>query len=399
MLDPSRLVATALHNSSLPSTVGTKLAALLEHYFQDRGQGIVHLCVCDGEGSIRFELTNAGARRPLFNVFSVSKAPLVVLALEVCDRLQLSLDEPVSRFWTAFETGGKSEITIRHLLDHTAGLPNMPDGIEPRAIGDWSYMTRRIGALEPLWKPGTQKGYHAYTFGWLVGETVRRSLGSDSPIDRLISEIVFAPLGIQDFWYGLPDGETGRLVPMDSTLMEGRPRQGLAALAIPEHLAIRADVYGLPAVRRAVFPGAGAIASASAVAAFFGAVAASLGRNDPIGGSLLRQAVSPAAATPDAVNGQTEARALGLYTGTTQDCGEPRPFSFGSRCFGHPGAGGVIGWADPDAGIGVALLRNRLLPGGWRDPGLLPLIQDIASLLHEGAAEMSLLQDHRTCTT
>ncbi len=159
MLDPSRLVATALHNSSLPSTVGTKLAALLEHYFQDRGQGIVHLCVCDGEGSIRFELTNAGARRPLFNVFSVSKAPLVVLALEVCDRLQLSLDEPVSRFWTAFETGGKSEITIRHLLDHTAGLPNMPDGIEPRAIGDWSYMTRRIGALEPLWKPGTQKGY------------------------------------------------------------------------------------------------------------------------------------------------------------------------------------------------------------------------------------------------
>src|SRR5262249_37175137 len=143
-------------------------------------------------------------------VWSCTKGAVALCAHVLASRGLLDLDEPVSRYWPEFAAAGKDAVTVRMLLDHQAGLPAIRTTLRPGGLYDWDYMTQTLAAQEPFWTPGTRQGYHASTFGHLVGEVVRRASGRS--LDRFFRDEISGPLGI-DFHIGLPPGDVPRVAP------------------------------------------------------------------------------------------------------------------------------------------------------------------------------------------
>jgi len=146
--------------------------------------------------------TRPWQRDTLANVYSTTKGITAICAHQLVERGELDLDAPVARYWPEFAQKGKAEIPVRMLLNHQAGLPAVAKPLAPDDIFDWGTMTRALAEQEPWWKPGTGHGYHALTYGWLVGELVRRVSGMG--IGRYVREHIAAPLGAE-FWIGLPE--------------------------------------------------------------------------------------------------------------------------------------------------------------------------------------------------
>ena len=144
-------------------------------------------------------------------VFSCTKAATALAAHLLADRGALDLDAPVASIWPEFAAAGKEGITTRMLLDHTAGLPVLRAPLKRDCLLDWDYMTSHLAAERPFWEPGTRSGYHAITFGYLVGEVVLRFSGQS--LGAFFQEEIARPLGI-DFWIGLPESEEPRVAPI-----------------------------------------------------------------------------------------------------------------------------------------------------------------------------------------
>ncbi|MFD9393703.1 serine hydrolase domain-containing protein [Streptomyces sp. NPDC060000] len=147
-------------------------------------------------------------RDTIANVWSVTKTMTALCALVLADRDELELDAPVARYWPEFAAAGKEAVLVRHLLSHTAGLPDWDGPVAE--IYDWPAATARLAAQAPQWEPGTAAGYHSLTQGFLVGEVVRRITGR-SPGEFFADEIA-GPLGA-DFHMGLPAGHDHRVAP------------------------------------------------------------------------------------------------------------------------------------------------------------------------------------------
>jgi CubicO group peptidase (beta-lactamase class C family) len=145
------------------------------------------------------EHTRRWERDTLVNVFSVTKTMTSLCALLLVDRGQLDPDAPVAAYWPEFAAAGKEDVLVRHVLSHTAGLPDWEGPVD--ALYDWDAATARLAAMEPQWVPGTAVGYHSLTQGFLVGELVRRITGRS--IGDYFATEVAGPLGA-DFWIGLP---------------------------------------------------------------------------------------------------------------------------------------------------------------------------------------------------
>ncbi|MER6955664.1 serine hydrolase domain-containing protein [Streptomyces sp. NPDC000618] len=184
------------------TAVPTALAALLDG--GDAG-GSAAVFV-DGEpvvdvwgGFADAERTVPWQRDTIVNVFSVTKTMTALCALVLADRGELDPDAPVARYWPEFAAAGKEGVLVRHLLSHTAGLPDWEGPVAE--VYDWSAATARLAATAPQWEPGTAVGYHSLTQGFLVGEVVRRITGR-SPGEFFADEIA-GPLGA-DFRMGLP---------------------------------------------------------------------------------------------------------------------------------------------------------------------------------------------------
>jgi CubicO group peptidase (beta-lactamase class C family) len=177
----------------------------------------------------------------LFTSWSTTKGFVATCIHLLAERGQLEYEAPVAAYWPEFAAQGKGGITVRHVLTHSAGVPHMPEGVTPEMMTDWEAMCAAIAAHAPLWAPGTQVGYHAWTFGWLLGEIIRRVDGR--PIAQFAREELCRPLGIEDFYLGIPDSVEGRVAPL---------RQEAA------HLAAGAQVNDL-ARRVMVEGGAGAL--------------------------------------------------------------------------------------------------------------------------------------------
>lgn len=134
--------------------------------------------VCDLWGGHRDAARrHAWSRDTLVNFFSVGKAFTSLVALRLVERGALDLDAPAHRLWPEFGAHGKEEITLRHMLSHQAGLPAIRKDLPDGAMFDWSVMTAALAATAPWWEPGAAHGYHVNTFGYLVGELVRRRYG------------------------------------------------------------------------------------------------------------------------------------------------------------------------------------------------------------------------------
>jgi CubicO group peptidase (beta-lactamase class C family) len=293
----------------------------------------------------------------LFTVFSTTKGITATCIHLLAERGKLDYDDPIARYWPEFAAHGKDRVTVRDALTHRAGVPQMPADVTPAALGDWDRMCAAIAAQPPLWEPSTQTGYHAYTFGWILGEVLRRIDGR--PIAAFVQDEICAPLGVRDIYFGIPGAVEGRVATLENAPPpEGAPQPPADALifrAIPPAVGTTGAVFNRPDVRRAVIPAGGGIMSARAVARHYAAL---IGEVDGV--RLLppeRVAIATALQTDaqDLVLGLPTRKGLGYFLG-----GPRSPMSERLTSFGHPGAGGSIGFADPEYGLAVGFTKNML---------------------------------------
>ncbi|WP_051789523.1 serine hydrolase domain-containing protein [Streptomyces sp. NRRL S-1022] len=314
--------------------------------------------------------TRPWERDTVVNVWSTTKGPVALCAHILADRGLLDLDAPVAAYWPEFAAAGKDEVLVRHLLSHRAGLAGLRKRHTLEDLYDWELTTERLAATEPWWEPGTRSGYHALTYGHLVGEVVRRISGLRP--GAFLEREVTGPLGI-GFTVGLPARESGRaaeLVHPAAAAAGDRTAAFspvvLAALANPVVGAAEANSAGW---RAAEIPAANGHGTARAVAALYGVFA---GRGTFDG----RRFLSPQAAERvregqgscrDLVigggfDGETEA-GLGLWLSGPHGAYGPNP-----RAFGHDGFGGSCGLADPEAEVSLGYVMNRMGPHIADDP-------------------------------
>jgi CubicO group peptidase (beta-lactamase class C family) len=307
-------------------------------------------------------------RDTLVNVFSTTKAMTALCAHLLVDRGLLDLDAPVARYWPDFAQAGKRDLPVRYVLSHRAGLPAVRPPLPTAALYDWDRMVAVLAAETPWWLPGKTCGYHAVTFGHLVGELVRRITGRT--LGRFFRDEVAGPLGA-DFHIGLAASEDHRVAEMIPPTADDAAAGPRAAID-PESMLgkvmsnppIAPGLANTPAWRRAEIPAANGHGNARSVARVMAALAGG-GALDSV--RLLDEA--------------TLARALQVqFDGTDAVLGFPMRWGLGfmlsargvplgpnPRTFGHGGWGGSLGVADMDARVGWAYAMNRMSPGTTGD--------------------------------
>jgi CubicO group peptidase (beta-lactamase class C family) len=313
----------------------------------------------------------------LFNVYSVTKAVAAVALHMQADRGLIEYNAPVTRYWPEYGANGKGSTTVRDVLTHRACVPQMPPNVTPERMCDWEWMTRAIATLEPIAPPGSKTLYLSMTFGWIVGELVRRTDPAHRSLGRFIREEIATPLGITDLWVGIPDSVESRIA-RQVNAMQPVPAEYLPPLflaSMPEQVALTPLVFERPDVRRAEVAGVGGIFNARSEARFW-AMLANLGELDGV--RLLSRKLVQTFNTPRAHSDEPDQVMFNI----------PLPISIGgfwlggpntpvcspksSRAICHPGQGGSIGWADPDTGLAVAICHNRLFNAST--PGEDPLL-------------------------
>ena len=186
----------------------------------------------------------------LVTVFSCTKGATAICAHVLADAGKLDLDAPVGDYWPEFATNGKEHATVRMMLDHSVGVPTWREKLPAGSVYDWDYMVGRLEAEEPFWEPGTRHGYHMLSFGWTVGELVRRASGRS--LGAVLAEVaakvgnVGGPPSVEqgpaDFFIGLPESQEHRV---------SRVIPFLPDTAHPTHmtLAVRANRKSVTALR------------------------------------------------------------------------------------------------------------------------------------------------------
>jgi CubicO group peptidase (beta-lactamase class C family) len=301
----------------------------------------------------------------LFTSWSTTKGFVATCVHILADRGTLDYDDSIARYWPEFAANGKGAATVRHALTHSAGVPQMPDGVTPELMTDWDGMCAAIAALPPLWQPGTKTGYHAWTFGWILGEVIRRVDGR--PIARFAREELCDPLGIEGFYLGIPDAVEPRVATLrqdERHLRDSQTLGGLMRQAAPPDVTTAA-VVNRPDVRRAAIPGGGGIMNARAIARHY-AMLAGFGELDGVRLLSPERIDIIRALQTDALDetGQVRARkGLGYFLGGPEDAGGSITAGPTGREFGHGGNGGSYGFADPERGLAFGLTKN-LMRGG-----------------------------------
>jgi CubicO group peptidase (beta-lactamase class C family) len=312
--------------------------------------------------------TRAWTADTLVNLFSTTKGMTALCAHRLADQGKLDLDAPVARYWPEFAQADKGAIPVRWLLDHSAGLAAIEKPLPMGAVCDWDVMASALAEQAPLWEPGSAHGYHALTFGWLVGEVVRRVAGRS--LGTYFREEIAAPLGA-DFWIGTApelDARTAELVPAPMPA-PGQSNFILELAAKAKPWALKSFLNPLPpaggmnsrAWRAAEIPAANGHGSARGLARIYEAIAAG-GTLDGVR-VLSREQIDVARTEQrhglDAVIPVMPTKfGLGFQLGT-----EAEPIGPNPRAFGHSGAGGSFGFADPEAGLAFGYAMNRMEAG------------------------------------
>jgi CubicO group peptidase (beta-lactamase class C family) len=299
----------------------------------------------------------------LFPVFSVTKA-VTATALHIqAERGLVEYDQPIARYWPEFGAQGKERTTVRDALSHRTGIPQMPEGATPERMADYEWMVDQLARMKPWFEPGTTNAYHCYTFGWIIAEIVRRTDPKGRSFGAFVQEEICAPLGIDDLYIGIPgavEPRVARLIdPPDMQMAPDAP----FFKCIPPQVGCFQAVFGRTEVRRACIPGAGGIMNARGVARMF-AMLANQGELDGVrllSAQRVRAFSQPRPDTddqPDAILGfPVRVGTAGYWLG-----GPTAPAVVGSnpRTLHHPGAGGSIGWANPEGRTAGAICHNRM---------------------------------------
>ncbi|MFF8278360.1 serine hydrolase domain-containing protein [Streptomyces lateritius] len=330
--------------------------------------------------------TRRWERDTVVNVWSTTKGVTALCAHLLADRGLLDLDAPVASYWPEFAAAGKEGLPVRHLLSHRAGLAGLREPLTLAEFYDWEVTTARLAATEPWWEPGSRSGYHAMTYGFLVGEVIRRITGR-RPGDFLREEIT-GPLAI-DFTIGLPEKEADRAAELvrPSPAAAGERIPSFAQLAPVVQAALANPPVGAPQAnspewRAAEIPAANGHGTARAVAALYGVFAGRglAGRRRVLSEQAVERAREGQGACRDLVLGagfahETEC-ALGLWLSGPNASYGPDP-----RAFGHDGFGGSCGLADPESGVSLGYVMNRMGGRIADDPRKMALIEAVYASL------------------
>ncbi len=312
--------------------------------------------------------TQPWTRDTLVNVYSTTKGVTAICANRLIERGLLDLDAPVAHYWPEFAAAGKAQTPVRWLLCHKAGVAALRNDVPAALRYDWKFWTEALAAEAPWWEPGTQHGYHALSYGHLVGEVVRRVDGRS--LGSYFREELAQPLAL-DFHIGLAaehDARAAEVVRAPAS-PPGAPNPFVAARKHPHSLVGR--VFGNPtfeptdvntrAWRAAELPAVNGHGTARGLARLYGALATdgSLDGERVLSPEQIARANSEEAKGLDAVLKPMHSR-FGLGFMLTQPM---IPFGPNPRSFGHPGAGGSIAFADPDARLGFAYTMNQMQAG------------------------------------
>jgi CubicO group peptidase (beta-lactamase class C family) len=308
-------------------------------------------------------------RDTIVNVYSTTKGMTAICAHRLVDQGRLDLDAPVAKYWPEFAAGGKEKLPVRYLLSHQAGMAAIRRPMSLSDIFDWATMAGTLAEQEPWWEPGTKHGYHALTYGWLVGEVIRRLSGMS--VGTFFREEVARPFGI-DCQIGLPAAEDVRVAPLIPPPPPPPEQLDLLMEILKDPESLLAKAFINPPVlpeaantrewRAAEIPAANGHTNARALARVYGILACGGAVN---GTRLLSQESIVRARTqqadgPDALLPLHTRFGLGFMLSTPYEKMGPNPHTFG-----HGGMGGSMAFADPDARLGFGYVMNEMHAGIW----------------------------------
>ena len=308
-------------------------------------------------------------------VYSSTKGAVALAAHTLIDSGELELDAPVKKYWREFARNGKEQATVRMMLDHSVGVPCIREKLPDESCCDWEFMTDKLAAEEPFWAPGTRNGYHMMSFGWTVGELIRRVSGAS--LGSYFQEAIARPSSA-DFWIGLPESEEPRV----ASMVPFRPEKGAPISEFTQALMNeRGSIQSLAlfnnggfspksrACRAAEIGGGGGISNARGLARIYApfACGGSLNGHRFVSADTLARMGEVAVATHEDATLLIGSRfALGFMK-SIDNRNSPRvgrdSAILGSTAFGHVGAGGSIGFADPTPRMSFGYTMNRMGAG------------------------------------
>lgn len=298
----------------------------------------------------------------VFYSASTGKGATATVVHVLVEQGVLTYDTPVVEVWPEFGAHGKSGATLRHVLTHSVGVPGVPMDTTVEQLSDWHGMCHTIAQTPPWWLPGEKVGYHALTYGYIVGEIVRRATGK--PISQVLADEVAGPLGVADeLYFAVPASELARVA-----RLEDDPAGQAMFASLP------ADWPLFQTGPRALFPGAeygnrrevltsdipaGATLSARAIARMYGALLGEVDGVRLVSSDRLREISTLATAGHhDEMTGYPATYALG-YTVGRPGLSDPKEHP---TAFGFVGVGGSAAYADIASGVSVAVTKNRFNP-------------------------------------
>jgi CubicO group peptidase (beta-lactamase class C family) len=305
------------------------------------------------------------ADTPFFSA-STGKGMTSTVAHVLVERGVFNYDTRIVELWPEFGAHGKQGATVRHALTHTVGVPGVPADTTPEDLCDWEKMCAVIADAEPWWEPGAGYGYHALTYGYIIGEIVRRATGKS--ISQVLREEVAGPLGVADeMYFGVPASQLGRLARLQSgeePMSAEQIKQFEAMMpalfkAAPLAVQPSADLYNRADFLTSNVPAGGSI-SARAIARMYAALLGEVDGVRLISPERLREISAVAVDDVDQVFGNRARMALGYAIGRpATGSAESAVPDDDATVFGWSGVGGSHASADTATGVTLALTKNR----------------------------------------
>ncbi|MFT4795206.1 MAG: CubicO group peptidase (beta-lactamase class C family) [Paracoccaceae bacterium] len=369
---------TVIHGTHDPKFAA--VADAFEANFADRGEVGASVCVMiEGETVVDLwgGLADPQARIPwrrdtICPVFSCTKAATAICAQILVDRGELDLHKPIAEYWPEFAQNGKDRATVLMALNHSLGLPALREKVPKGVFNDWDATTALLAAEAPFWAPGTRNGYHMISFGWLVGELVR--LVSGKSLGEFFADEVAEPLGV-DFWIGLPKEHDRRFAPIIPFKPDpDAPKSAFVQALLGDQTSLQflalMNTGGFDindrATRAAEIGGAGGVANARSLAGMFAPLA-----NDGAAGDVQllskdridAMRTASVATMEDATLLAPSRFGQGFMLSMDNRWQAPHADNsviMGRGAFGHVGAGGSIGFADPARRMSMGYAMTRM---------------------------------------
>lgn len=296
-----------------------------------------------------------------FYAYSTGKGATATVAHVLVERGFFGYDTRIAELWPEFGAHGKEAATVRHALTHTVGVPGLPADTTPEDLCDWDRMCAVIADAEPWWEPGTRTAYHAYPFGYIIGEITRRATGK--PISQVLREDVAGPLGIADeLFFGVSESELGRLARLEDAegsaeMLASMPDDAPFFKLGPRAVTPTAEFGNRPDILMAEIPAGGKM-SARAMARMYGALLSEVDGVRLVPPERLREISAVAFSGVDQIMGFPTTWALGYFIGRLGTDPQETP-----TVVGFGGVGGSYAYADTATGVAFALAKNRLTAG------------------------------------